>query len=62
MSNVKKKRDNVVSFRINDDEIECLRKICRMNCKRMSDLMRDALLSYNSNMVQVTMLKGRELN
>lgn len=52
MTTVKKPlRYNVVSFRITDDEIEGLRRICKTNRKRMSDLMRDALMSYNKDIL-----------
>ena len=44
------KKDNVVSFRVTDGERENFRKICRLNNKRMSDLMREAFQLYNNDL------------
>jgi hypothetical protein len=44
------KKDNVISFRITDEERENFSKICRMNNKRISDLMREAFHLYNNGL------------
>lgn len=63
MTTVKKTlRYNVVSFRITDAEIEGLRRICKLSRKRMSDLMRDALLSYKNDLLQFKAGLSKEIN